>query len=143
MASVTAHTDSAPSDATRTPGAASASAPATTPTRPGVAPTPATSPSVAPGQSERRGQAPKPSGPSGHGVLPRLAVLLVLVAAAAGLGWWALTTQPWIRPAAPLTASGTLEADEILVGTEVSGKILGLAREGDAIEANTVVARLD
>jgi multidrug resistance efflux pump len=109
-----------------------------------VAPTPVTTPpSAAPGQPQRREQAPKPSGPAGHGLLRRLAVLLVLAAAAAGLGWWALTTQPWIRAAGPLTASGTLEADEILVGTEVSGRILGLAREGDAIEANTVVARLD
>ena len=40
-------------------------------------------------------------------------------------------------------ASGTLEADEVLVGTEVNGRIVGLAREGEAIQAGEVVAQLD
>jgi HlyD family secretion protein len=70
-------------------------------------------------------------------------LLLVLAAAVGVAGWWALTARPWVRAAGPLVVSGTLEADEVLVGTEVSGRVLGLAREGDAVEANAVVARLD
>ena len=70
-------------------------------------------------------------------------LVLVLATIVGVAGWWALTTRPWVQTAGALTASGTHEADEVLVGTEVSGRILGLAREGDAIEANAVVARLD
>jgi multidrug resistance efflux pump len=141
MAGVTTHTDTSPA-AARATGSASADAPATAPPRPGVAPA-TTTPSAAPGRTARPAPTPKPSGQKGHSRLPRLLLLVVLAAIVSVTGWWAYTTQPWIRAAAPLTASGTLEADEVLVGTEVSGRIVGLAREGDAIEANTVVARLD
>jgi multidrug resistance efflux pump len=71
---------------------------------------------------------------------PVLAVLLLLLLGAAG--WWAATSL-WARPAGPLTASGTLEADEVLVGPEVAGRIIELVGEGQAIRAGDVVARLD
>jgi multidrug resistance efflux pump len=66
-----------------------------------------------------------------------LALLLGVVA------WWALTTRPWLTAPGPLTASGTLEADEVLVGSEVAGRIVGLAQEGQPIQAGQIVAGLD
>jgi len=72
-------------------------------------------------------------------------VLLVLgVLLVAGLAvWQSGLPMPWTKPAAGLTASGTLEADEVLVGSEVAGRIVGLVREGQPIEAGTIVATLD
>ncbi len=43
----------------------------------------------------------------------------------------------------PLIASGTLEADEILVGFEVPGRIVELAQEGQIVMADETVAKLD
>jgi multidrug resistance efflux pump len=48
-----------------------------------------------------------------------------------------------VQPVTALTASGTLEADEILVGFEVTGRLVKLVQEGDAVEADAVVAQLD
>jgi len=72
-------------------------------------------------------------------------VLLVLgVLLAAGLALWQSgLSMPWTKPATGLVASGTLEADEVLVGSEVAGRIVGLAREGQPIEAGVIVANLD
>lgn len=69
--------------------------------------------------------------------------MLALIVVVGVVGWWLVTATPWLRPATPLTASGTLEADEVLVGSEVSGRIIGLVREGQFVEAGTVVANLD
>jgi multidrug resistance efflux pump len=70
-------------------------------------------------------------------------VLIVLGAAA----YWFVTTRGWPWPlattAGSLVASGTLEADEVLVGSEVAGRIVGLAREGQQIQAGQVVVQLD
>jgi HlyD family secretion protein len=72
-----------------------------------------------------------------------LLVLLILVP----IGWWFAPlipwTPPWLQPAGPLVASGTLEADEILVGSEVSGRIVSLAREGQSVAAGQVLVQLD
>jgi multidrug efflux pump subunit AcrA (membrane-fusion protein) len=77
-----------------------------------------------------------------------LAVLLLLLLGAAG--WWVIHAPwapawmtPWVQPAGPLTASGTLEADEILIGSEVAGRIVQLVQEGQTVQADEVVARLD
>jgi multidrug resistance efflux pump len=70
-----------------------------------------------------------------------LAVLLLGVTA-----WWLSPldwTLPWAQPAGPLTASGTLEADEVLIGSEIAGRIVALVQEGDAIAAGGQVAKLD
>jgi multidrug resistance efflux pump len=71
-----------------------------------------------------------------------LLALVALVVMSAG-GYWLYVTRPWIATGDRLVASGTLEADEVLVGTEVNGRIVGLAREGEAIQAGQVVAQLD
>jgi HlyD family secretion protein len=65
----------------------------------------------------------------------------------APVGWWFSPlipwTPPWQRPAGPLVASGTLEADEVLVGSEVSGRIVAMAQEGQSIAAGQVAVQLD
>jgi multidrug resistance efflux pump len=66
---------------------------------------------------------------------------LVLFAAFA---WWG--SQRWGADQAPtaLVASGTVEADEILIGSEVAGRLVELpAAEGQAVRATDVLARLD
>ena len=75
-------------------------------------------------------------------VVVRLVVLLL--AASAGI-WWYLTSDmsPWAQVDGPLTASGTLEADEILVAFEVAGRIVELVDEGQSLQAGDVVATLD
>ncbi len=79
--------------------------------------------------------------------LPRRAIFIILLLILLGAtGWWASTTQwtpPWVQPPGPLAASGTLEADEVLVGAQVSGQITELAQEGQPVQANDIVAKLD
>ncbi len=71
---------------------------------------------------------------------PILAASVLLLLGSA-CSW--VTSLPWVQPSGPLTASGTLEADEVLVGPEVSGRIVELVQEGQALRAGDVVARLD
>jgi multidrug resistance efflux pump len=65
----------------------------------------------------------------------------------APVGWWFAPlipwTPPWLQTSGPLVASGTLEADEVLVGSEVSGRIVSLAREGQPVQAGQVMVQLD
>ena len=56
----------------------------------------------------------------------------------------ALVTSGQAIPSGPLTASGFIEAEEILISTEVSGHIQALyADEGDSASAGQVLAQLD
>jgi HlyD family secretion protein len=49
-----------------------------------------------------------------------------------------------MQPPAALTAPGTVEADEVLVGPEVAGRLLDVrVREGQRIASGDVVAQLD
>ncbi|MFN8526158.1 MAG: efflux RND transporter periplasmic adaptor subunit [Chloroflexota bacterium] len=75
---------------------------------------------------------------------PRPLIALVLLAAVAGTLWWQMGFPMPARSATGLlTASGTLEADEVLIGSEVSGRLLEIAREGDSVPTGSMVARLD
>lgn len=122
---------------------------ASTEAGPSVSPAPAPSPTVEPrsqpgrplGAPRRDGTRPAPK-KQGHNVLRPLALLLVLGVLAA-VAWWLYTVQPWVMAPGPMVASGTLEADEVLVSSEVAGRILELAREGDSVQAGQVIARLD
>jgi HlyD family secretion protein len=69
-----------------------------------------------------------------------LAVPILLLLGAVG---WGAMAAPWAHPAGDLTASGTLEADEVLVGPEVSGQIVEIVQEGQTVAAGQVLARLD
>ncbi|GIV78052.1 MAG: hypothetical protein KatS3mg050_2446 [Litorilinea sp.] len=105
-----------------------------------LAPLPAPT-AVAPAEPSRRR----------HGRPPAiLAILLVLLLATAV--WWIgagrpaptqLLPWPWQEPAGPLVASGTLEADEILVGSEIAGRIVSLVQEGQPVQADQILAQLD
>jgi HlyD family secretion protein len=54
-----------------------------------------------------------------------------------------LTGQLQPQPITSLTASGTLESDDVLISSEVSGRLVQLAQEGQTINAGSEVARLD
>src|SRR5437870_5202503 len=60
---------------------------------------------------------------------------LLALAVVIGLAGWLASLFFPPRSAGPLTASGTLEADEVLVGAEVGGRIVGLVREGQQVSA--------
>ena len=74
---------------------------------------------------------------------PGIVRVLLLVAAGVWRFWPADWVLPWTQPEGPLTASGTLEADEVLVAFEISGRIVDLVQEGQEVQAGEVVARLD
>jgi multidrug resistance efflux pump len=123
-----------PSDSTTTAPAGPAPAPAPAPAR------------EAPRRPERPAPTVRPAEPASarRPHRPTRAIPFLLLALLLGtVAWWLLTTRPWATVAGPLTASGTLEADEVLVGSEVSGRIVGLAREGEQVQAGQVVAGLD
>jgi multidrug resistance efflux pump len=72
-----------------------------------------------------------------------IVILLLLIAAAA---YWYFTQprEPFSTASGELTASGTIEAREDAVVAEVGGRVAELlVGEGDTVEANAVVARLD
>lgn len=103
---------------------------ATTPTRPPITSVPARPP-AGPGSSAR------------HAPWRRLlavgVLLALLVGAALGYSVWSTSSS-----VGPLTASGTVEADEVLVGPEVAGRLVAvLAEEGRSVQAGDVLARLD
>lgn len=124
----------APDGVTGQAGARSDGLPASR--RPGVVP--AVSPRTGPVDDDLRRPAP-----AARHRPPRPLVLLVLLLVACGVGYWLYTARPWVSTASGLAASGTLEADEVLIGAEVAGRLIGLAREGDAVQAGQIVAQLD
>jgi multidrug resistance efflux pump len=68
---------------------------------------------------------------------------LSLLGLTTALGVWLWQTQPWAPASAGFRASGTLEADEVLVGSEVAGRIVALVDEGESVRAGDALARLD
>jgi multidrug resistance efflux pump len=122
--------------------------PVAPPPRPGAPPAQPAAPAQSPAPS-RGAYAPAPAASikqRGHR-FPRLALLLLALLILVPVGWWFAPlipwTPPWLQASGPLVASGTLEADEILVGSEVSGRIVSLAREGQPVQANQVLVQLD
>jgi HlyD family secretion protein len=73
------------------------------------------------------------------------AILILLgVAAVAGLGVWSLRAKLWKESARPLKLYGNVDIREVNLGFRVSGKIAEVLRdEGDAVKAGDVIARLD
>ncbi len=70
-----------------------------------------------------------------------LLALFVLVVLAA-LGFLAYLARPQPRP--PLTASGTIEAEELAIAAELSGRVARVAvAEGDEVQAGQVLFVLD
>lgn len=87
-----------------------------------------------------------PSDSPSHSGPPRPVIVIVLILIIAA-GYWGLQRTGWRPPwepvEGPLTASGTLEADEILVSFEVSGRIIALVQEGQSVETDEILASLD
>lgn len=83
----------------------------------------------------------------GRGLSRRRAVAVAGVAGlagAVGLAGWVRSWGGTAQGPAPLVASGTVEADEVSIGSEVLGRILELpVAEGRPVRSGDVVARLD
>lgn len=81
---------------------------------------------------------------------PPMALLVLLFLLLIAGAWWLAASRPapvqwlpWQKSAGPLVASGTLEADEVLVGAEIAGRIVALVQEGQSVQADEVLAQLD
>jgi HlyD family secretion protein len=71
-----------------------------------------------------------------------IALLLLLVAA--GSGYVYLRLQPAPQPVQTVYGSGRIEADEVRVATELSGRLLeNRAREGEALRSGDLIGRID
>ena len=65
-------------------------------------------------------------------------VALLVVLGLAAQGWWNSNGH------GPVTASGTLEARNMTLGSKVGGRVVEvLAREGDRVEAHQLLVRFD
>lgn len=72
--------------------------------------------------------------------MPVLMLLALLLAAAA---WW-YYTETTASPPRGIVASGTIEAEEVSIASEVPGRVVQiLAGEGDRVRAGDVLVRLD
>jgi HlyD family secretion protein len=73
-------------------------------------------------------------------IRPIVGVALV-AAIAGGIWWW---TQQQTQATHGLTGSGTIEATQVQVGPEVSGRVVqAMAEEGQTVKAGDVLFRLD
>lgn len=73
---------------------------------------------------------------------PFISILLLITLSGCQLpvrGW----TPPWTQMDGPLTASGTLEADEYQIGAEVAGKITEIVQEGQSVQRDDILVKLD
>ncbi len=78
--------------------------------------------------------------PNPRRVLP----LVVLLATLAAAGYWVFELRPARQNHRALVASGTIEATQVQIGAEASGKIAAvLVSEGDRVQAGQELARLD
>jgi HlyD family secretion protein len=78
--------------------------------------------------------------PNPRRVLPFVIVLVVLAAA----GYWYFELRPNQQSNGDLTASGTIEAAQVQISPEASGKIAEvLVSEGDRVQAGQELLRLD
>ena len=69
-------------------------------------------------------------------------ILLVALLAGGGLWWWNRSASA--AAAAQLSGSGTIEAEDVLVTSEVSGRVQALlVDEGQEVTAGQLLAKLD
>ena len=74
----------------------------------------------------------------------RASMVLLAAIGLASSGACAGVTLPWQTASTALVASGTLEADETVIATRVSGAIKELpVREGDAVQPGMLLVRID
>ncbi len=88
----------------------------------------------------------RPSSPA-HRVFhgpPRPVLAVVGAFLLVAVAWGAFEVWRAAQPPGPLSASGTVEADEVEVGAEVAARIVSLpVDEGRSVQAGDVLARLD
>ncbi len=104
-------------------------------------------PQSTPLQNSQAAQSPvrAQSKPKRRRFRPLFAAILLLFVVSTAV-WWLMTSgwePPWVQQPGPLIASGTLEADEIMIGAEVAGRIIELVQEGQTVAADDVIAKLD
>lgn len=74
---------------------------------------------------------------------PPRPVLVLLALAVAAAAWW-YYTELAASPQSGIVASGTIEAEEVAIASEISGRVLQvLAEEGDTVETGEVLVKLD
>lgn len=70
-----------------------------------------------------------------------VAITLVVLAGGAGLAYWRLQPQP--QPPQVIYGTGRIEADEVRVGVEASGRLAEIrAVEGETVQAGGLLARI-
>jgi multidrug resistance efflux pump len=73
-----------------------------------------------------------------------VALALAVIVLLAGAVWWRVALFSSSQQPQPLVASGTAEADEVLISPKISGQLVALpAIEGSDVRAGDVVAQLD
>jgi HlyD family secretion protein len=71
-------------------------------------------------------------------------IIILLVSALALVAYWYLTTQNTSTESSNLTGSGTVEATQVIISPEVTGRILEiLVGEGDSVKAGDTLFKLD
>ncbi len=77
--------------------------------------------------------------PNPRRVAPVLLIILLAVAA-----WWFFGRQQATAETGKLSASGTIEATEVLISAELNGRVAEvLAQEGETVQAGQVLVRFD
>ena len=78
--------------------------------------------------------------PNPRRILPVVLLLVVLAAA----GYWYFELRPAQQSTGALSASGTIEASQVQISPELSGKIMEvMVNEGDRVQAGQELVRLD
>lgn len=73
----------------------------------------------------------------------RIAPIVILVVIAIAALWYLSSSKPR-ENGGPISASGTIEASQVLVASETGGKVREvLVQEGDAVEAGKVLVKFD
>jgi multidrug resistance efflux pump len=74
----------------------------------------------------------------------RVALVVVVIVLLAGAVWWRFAVFPSSQQPLPLVASGTIEADEVLISPKISGLLVALpVTESTVVQEGDVVAQLD
>ncbi|NJO85242.1 MAG: biotin/lipoyl-binding protein [Blastochloris sp.] len=74
----------------------------------------------------------------------RIAIPILLILALAGGGWWWTQRANSANATVSLSGSGTIEAEDVLITAEISGRVRELSvQEGQDVAAGAVLAKLD